>query len=69
VVPAEFQLTAEEEPPRPAPQIIDSNASLTREAEGQKRTLQAMAPVECENYTLPSFDLLDPINHHGSAGC
>jgi len=64
VVPDEFKLIAEDEPSRPAPQIIDSNAPAAKKNPKQKKeTLQAMAPVACENYTLPSFDLLDPVDH------
>jgi S-DNA-T family DNA segregation ATPase FtsK/SpoIIIE len=62
--PEEFKLLADDEPPRPAPQIIDSNAPAAKKNTKQKKeTLQAMAPVACENYTLPSFDLLDPLDH------
>jgi S-DNA-T family DNA segregation ATPase FtsK/SpoIIIE len=62
--PDEFKLLADEEPPRPAPQIIDSNVPAAKKSAKQKKeTLQTMAPIACENYALPSFDLLDPVDH------
>ena len=60
---ADFKLLAEEEPLRPAPQIIDSNIPAVKKSKARREMLQAMAPLECENYTLPSFDLLDPVSH------
>ncbi|MDB6172385.1 MAG: spoIIIE [Chthoniobacteraceae bacterium] len=58
----------EEEAPRPAPKIIDGTApppNKERQEKAAKKAsepLQAMATVSCENYELPSFDLLDPID-------
>lgn len=63
----EFKLSAEEEePPRPAPKIIDGTAPPPAkpkpEKPAKKEPLQAMAVVSCENYVLPSLDLLDPVD-------
>ncbi len=54
----------EDAPIRPAPQIIDGTAPPPAKAkiEKKKEQLQPMATVSCENYELPSFDLLDPID-------
>ncbi|MEY5010079.1 MAG: hypothetical protein RLZZ253_1218 [Verrucomicrobiota bacterium] len=64
----EFQLRAEDpEPERPAPKIIDGTAPPLKSAKekaekSRKETPQAMAAVSCENYELPSLDLLDPVD-------
>ena len=56
-------IPADEEPPRPAPQIIDANAFATaKKNKPKKEKLAPMAAVSCENYELPSFDLLDPVD-------
>ncbi len=56
----------EAEPPRPLPQIIDSNLPLPpKKKETKKEQFQALTSVECEDYELPSFDLLDPIDSEG----
>ena len=53
----------EEEAVRPAPQIIDANAFAPMKREKpRKEKLPAMATVSCEDYQLPSLDLLDPID-------
>ena len=55
----------EDAPSRPAPQIIDGTAPPPAKAKVEKpkkEQLQPMATVSCENYELPSFDLLDPID-------
>jgi S-DNA-T family DNA segregation ATPase FtsK/SpoIIIE len=63
-----FQLRAEDpEPERPAPKIIDGTAPPLKSAKekadkSRKETPQAMAAVSCENYELPSLDLLDPVD-------
>lgn len=60
-----FKLVApdEDEAPRPAPQIIDANAFAPAKREKPKKEkLPAMAAVSCEDYELPSLDLLDPID-------
>lgn len=59
-----FRLIAEEEPPRPAPQIIDGTAPPPKREKVvvKKEKLATMAAVNCENYELPSLDLLDPID-------
>ena len=63
----EFKLQAEDDPaPRPVPQIIDGTApppSKPKADKPKKDALQPMAAVSCENYELPHFDLLDPIDH------
>jgi S-DNA-T family DNA segregation ATPase FtsK/SpoIIIE len=57
-----FRLVAEDEPPRPAPQIIDGTAPPPKRDKPKKDKISAMATVNCENYELPSLDLLDPID-------
>ncbi len=61
-----FKLTAEpEEPARPAPKIIDGTApppAKDRREKPKKEDLQPMASLSCENYELPSLDLLDPVD-------
>jgi len=60
-----FKLAApdDDEAPRPAPQIIDANAfSPAKREKGKKEKLPAMAAVACEDYELPSLDLLDPVD-------
>nr|MDQ3624032.1 DNA translocase FtsK [Verrucomicrobiota bacterium] len=59
-----FQLVAEEEPPRPTPQIIDANAFQPKKRD-KKDKLQPLTSVSCENYELPSIDLLDPVDLDG----
>ena len=50
--------------PRPAPQIIDSSLPPPPKREKNKRDKFApLTPVSCEDYDLPSFDLLDPVDH------
>jgi S-DNA-T family DNA segregation ATPase FtsK/SpoIIIE len=53
-------LFAEEETARPAPQIIDSTLPPPPKREKAKKDKFApLTEVSCENYELPSFDLLD----------
>ncbi len=63
----EFKLSAEEEePPRPAPKIIDGGAPQpVREKvpKPKKEDIQALATLSCEGYEMPSLELLDPIDH------
>ena len=54
---------ADEEAPRPAPQIIDSTLPPPPKREKAKKDKFApLTSVSCENYELPSFDLLDPLD-------
>src|SRR5207249_235192 len=55
-----------EEPARPVPQIIDANVMTPAKKEKAKKdSLAPMATVQCENYTMPSLDLLDPLDTAG----
>jgi S-DNA-T family DNA segregation ATPase FtsK/SpoIIIE len=59
-------IPVEEEPPRPVPQIIDANAMTSAKKEKAKKdSLAPMAAVQCENYTMPTLDLLDPLDTAG----
>ncbi len=52
------------EPPRPAPQIIDSTAPVKpkpREPMKEKEHT-VLSSVDCPGYQLPSLDLLDPVD-------
>jgi len=53
-----------QEPQRPPPKIIDSNIAQPAKPrpEKKKATPQAMAAVACENYEIPSIELLDPVD-------
>jgi S-DNA-T family DNA segregation ATPase FtsK/SpoIIIE len=57
-----FKLVAEEEPPRPTPQIIDGTAPPPKREKVKKEKITTMATVNCENYEMPSLDLLDPVD-------
>ncbi len=61
----EFKLSAEDEPSRPAPQIIDGSAPSVPSKKAKKDKFQPLTPVSCDNYELPSLDLLDPIDIEG----
>jgi S-DNA-T family DNA segregation ATPase FtsK/SpoIIIE len=59
-------LSAEDESPRPAPQIIDGTAPpLAKKREVKKDKFQPLTEISCENYELPSLDLLDPFDDEG----
>ncbi len=62
----EFKLIAEDdEPPRPAPKIIDGGApqpGREKPAKPKKDELQALATLSCENYIMPPLELLDPVD-------
>jgi S-DNA-T family DNA segregation ATPase FtsK/SpoIIIE len=62
--PSELAATAtRSEPPRPAPKIIDSTAlPLPRPTMPAAKSEPSgpLASIHCENYELPSLDLLDP---------
>jgi S-DNA-T family DNA segregation ATPase FtsK/SpoIIIE len=55
-------LTADEiEPPRPAPQIIDSSLPAPpKKKDASKDKFPPLSSFSCENYELPSLNLLDP---------
>ena len=58
--PAVLTLVAEDEAPRPAPQIIDSSLPPPpKKKDGRKDRFQPLTAVSCENYELPSLELLD----------
>lgn len=55
---------AAQEPPRPAPKIIDGTAppaARLREARKEKDH-SMLASLDCDGYQLPSIDLLDPVD-------
>jgi S-DNA-T family DNA segregation ATPase FtsK/SpoIIIE len=62
----DFKLAAEpaapEEPPRPAPQIIDANAAVPEKKAKKKDKFQPLTPISAEGYELPSLSLLDEID-------
>ena len=52
-----------EEPPRPEPKIFDAMAPPPpRPKKEKKDKLPPLTAVSCENYELPSLDLLEPID-------
>ncbi len=60
-----FALVAEDEVLvlRPTPQIIDSNALPNAAAKkAKKNQFQPLTSISCENYELPTLDLLDPVD-------
>lgn len=57
-----FQLEAEPEPARPAPQIIDASASAQERKGKKKDKFQPLTPISAEDYELPSIDLLDEVD-------
>ena len=58
-----FALVAEDEIIRPTPQIIDSNALPSAAAKkAKKNQFQPLTSISCENYELPTLDLLDPVD-------
>ena len=57
---------AEEEPPRPAPQIIDSSLPPPpKKKDANKDKFPPLSSFSCENYELPSLNLLDPFDEAG----
>jgi S-DNA-T family DNA segregation ATPase FtsK/SpoIIIE len=60
----EFKLAAEtdDEPSRPAPQIIDSNIAATEKKAKKKDKFQPLTPISAEGYELPSLTLLDEVD-------
>jgi len=61
VAPAVAELFTEPEPVRPEPQIIDSSLPPPPKRKDKKDKFQPLTSVSCEDYELPSLDLLDPI--------
>jgi S-DNA-T family DNA segregation ATPase FtsK/SpoIIIE len=59
VAPAVAELFAEPEPARPEPQIIDSTLPAPPKRKDKKDKFQPLTSVSCENYELPSLNLLD----------
>ena len=48
---------------RPTPQIIDSNALPSAASKkAKKNQFQPLTAISCENYELPTLDLLDPVD-------
>ncbi|HSI15251.1 MAG TPA: DNA translocase FtsK 4TM domain-containing protein [Chthoniobacter sp.] len=62
VAPAVAELFAEPEPSRPEPQIIDSTLPAPPKRKDKKDKFQPLTSVSCENYELPSLDLLDSVD-------
>ena len=62
--PEPFALVAEDEVLvlRPKPQIIDSNALPAATKKAKKNQFQPLTSISCENYELPTLDLLDPVD-------
>jgi len=59
----QLTLLADEETPRPAPQIIDSTLPPPPKREKAKKDkFEPLTSVSCEDYDLPSLELLDPID-------
>jgi S-DNA-T family DNA segregation ATPase FtsK/SpoIIIE len=59
------ELFAEPEPARPEPQIIDSSLPPPPKKKEKKDTFPPLTAVSCEDYDLPSLNLLDPIDTEG----
>ena len=60
-----FALVADDEVlvVRPTPQIIDSNALPSAASKkAKKNQFQPLTSISCENYELPTLDLLDPVD-------
>jgi S-DNA-T family DNA segregation ATPase FtsK/SpoIIIE len=60
-----LELLAEPEPSRPEPQIIDSSLPPPPRKKEKKDKFAPLTSVSCENYELPSLDLLDPLETEG----
>ncbi|MDR3405931.1 MAG: DNA translocase FtsK [Chthoniobacter sp.] len=61
VAPSVAELFTEPDPVRPAPQIIDSSLPPPPKRKDKKDKFQPLTSLSCENYELPSLDLLDPV--------
>ncbi len=62
-----LELVAEPEPARPQPQIIDSSLPPPPKRKEKKDKFAPLTEVSCDDYELPSLDLLDPIETEGRA--
>src|SRR6185503_16663450 len=60
-----FTLQAEDQAVRPEPQIIDSNAPPLVKKAKKAHQFQPLTPVSCEDYELPSLELLEPVDLEG----
>jgi S-DNA-T family DNA segregation ATPase FtsK/SpoIIIE len=61
--PTQLSLLPEDEQPRPAPQIIDSTLPPPKKRETKKDRFEPLTQLSSEDYELPSFDLLEAIDH------
>jgi len=62
---AMLELLAEPEPARPQPQIIDSSLPPPPKKKEKKDKFAPLTSFSCEDYELPSLDLLDPFETEG----
>jgi len=60
-----LELVAEPEPARPQPQIIDSSLPPPPKRKEKKDKFAPLTAVSCDDYELPSLDLLDAIETEG----
>jgi len=58
-----LSLLPEAEPAHPAPQIIDSTLPPPPRKASKGDKFPPLTTISCEGYELPSFDLLDPVDH------
>jgi len=65
VAPVAAELFPEPEPARPEPQIIDSSLPPAPKRKEKKDKFQPLTSLSCENYELPSLNLLDPMEMEG----
>jgi len=65
VAPTVAELFAESEPARPEPQIIDSSLPPPPKRKEKKDKFQPLTTLSCENYELPSLNLLDHFENDG----
>jgi S-DNA-T family DNA segregation ATPase FtsK/SpoIIIE len=62
----DLPLLADEEPARPAPQIIDSSLPPPpKKKDAKKDKFPPLSSFSCDNYELPSLNLLDPFDEAG----
>jgi S-DNA-T family DNA segregation ATPase FtsK/SpoIIIE len=60
-----LELLGEPEPARPQPQIIDSSLPPPPKKKEKKDKFAPLTSFSCEDYELPSLDLLDPFETEG----
>ena len=60
-----LELIAEPEPARPQPQIIDSSLPPAPKKKDKKDKFAPLSAFSCEDYELPSLDLLDAVETEG----